>query len=106
MTAQTTDHVLAALEDIKLSLKGALDVVQETVPPKIGRNLHEAMRNGGANPVVADEYGSSLTHWLSTLRDDLNSLMKEVGAAQHIVATGVHKTPEAPNGTFRKYLVL
>lgn len=104
--SRTTLNMEYALENAAACVKGVRRNLAEVLPDAAIQGFWEAMRLGGAKPDVADEYFSGLGHAIGRIQEMLDDLEKEIGGAHHIVATGVHKTPNGSASGGRRHLVL
>lgn len=87
-------------------MKKAREVIDESVPSNVAEKLSQAMLEGGAKKDVIEEHFYSLQHSVKTIDEHMERLIKEMGAAQHIIAAAVHKTPGARSTGPRRHLVL
>jgi hypothetical protein len=104
--ARTTTNLLDALHNAHSVTQGTQHNLDEVIPDSVVEKFFEAMRLGGIAPSKADEYYFSLRHSMKAIRELLDSLDREIGAAQHIIEAGVHKTPHTAAGHGRTYLML
>lgn len=104
--SRTTANMEYAFENAATTVKHMGENLAEVLPKSAIEGFWEAMRLGGAKPDVADEYFDGLRHAVDRINAMLTDLEREIGAAHHIVATGVHKTPNASTSGGRRHLVL
>lgn len=93
MAARTTTEMLDALAEAVTSIKAIDDKLGEVMPTSTVEKFWEAMRMAGVESSRADEYFHSLDHASKVAAEGLHSLIREFGAMQHIIAAGVHKSP-------------
>lgn len=93
MAAKTTIEMIDAIQRAAKSGKTILSDLQEVMTDRAISNFGAAMEHGGAGRAVAEEHHTALEHSMMRLEEDIHTMLKELGVAEHIVSFGVHKTP-------------